>query len=44
MTEHYYPYASLTSAQFLLLRVAALWFDELVILDPVGAAWATVGE
>jgi hypothetical protein len=46
MTEHnlfYYPYAS-TNAQLPLLKVAALWFDKLVILDPVGASWATIGE
>jgi hypothetical protein len=46
MTEHtlfYYPYASFTNAQFPLLKVAALWFDRLVILDPVGASWDTVG-
>jgi hypothetical protein len=41
MTEHnlfYYPYASFTNAQLPLLKVAALWFDKLVILDPVGAS------
>lgn len=26
-----------------LLKVAALYFDKLVILDPVGANWATIG-
>lgn len=44
MTEHnlfYYPYASVTNAQPPLLKVAALWFDKLVIPDPVGASWAT---
>src|SRR6266550_1057529 len=46
MTEHnlfYYPYASFTDAQFPLLKVAALWFDKLFILDPVGASWDTIG-
>ena len=46
MTEHnlfYYPFASFTSAQLPLLKVAALYFDRLVILDPVGASWATIG-
>jgi len=39
----YFPYASLTNSQLPLLRVAALYFDKLIILDPVGASWATVG-
>ncbi|MGM0561897.1 MAG: hypothetical protein ACQETX_12610 [Pseudomonadota bacterium] len=39
----YYPYASFTNAQLPMLKVAALWFDKLVILDPVGASWNTVG-
>ncbi len=46
MADHnlfYYPYASFTNAQLPLLKVAALWFDRLVILDPVGASWDTVG-
>lgn len=46
MTEHnlfYYPYASFTDAQLPLLKVAALWFDKLVILDPVGASWDSIG-
>lgn len=46
MNEHtlfYYPYASFTDQQLPLLKVAALWFDKLVILDPVGASWDTVG-
>jgi hypothetical protein len=42
-TLFYYPYASLTSAQLPLLKVAALYFDKLVILDPVGASWNTIG-
>jgi hypothetical protein len=36
MTEHslsYYPYASFTNTQLPLLRVAALYFDKLVLLD-----------
>lgn len=46
MTEHnlfYYPYASFTNEQLPLLKVAALYFDKLIILDPVGASWDTVG-
>lgn len=46
MAEHnlfYYPYASFTKAQLPLLKVAALYFDKLVILDPVGASWDTIG-
>ncbi|HMI83274.1 MAG TPA: hypothetical protein VK550_04220 [Polyangiaceae bacterium] len=39
----YYPYASFTDRQLPLLKVAALYFDKLTILDPVGASWATVG-
>ncbi len=38
MTEHnlfHYPYAFFTNAQLPLLEVAALYFDKLVILDPV---------
>ena len=45
MTEHnlfYYPYASFTNTQLPLLKVAALYFDKLVILDPAGASWATI--
>lgn len=43
MTEHnlfYYPYDSFTNAQLPLLKVAALWFDKLVLLDPRGNAVA----
>jgi hypothetical protein len=46
MTEHnlfYYPYASFTNRQLPLLKVAALYFDKLTILDPVGASWDTIG-
>lgn len=46
MSNHnlfYYPYASFRNAQLPLLKVAALWFDKLVILDPVGASWDTIG-
>jgi hypothetical protein len=46
MTQHtlfYYPCASFTDQQPPLLKVAALWFDRLVIIDPVGASWDTVG-
>jgi hypothetical protein len=38
-----HPYASFTNAQLPLLKVAALWFDKLVILDPLGASWDTIG-
>jgi hypothetical protein len=40
MTEHnlfYYPCASFTNAQLPLLKVTALYFAQLTILDPVGA-------
>jgi len=46
MTPHrlyYYPYASFTDQQLPLLKVAAVWFDELVILDPLGANLNTIG-
>jgi hypothetical protein len=46
MTEHklfYYPYASFTNAQLPLLKVAALYFDKLTLLDPVGASWDSIG-
>ena len=46
MTEHnlfYYPYASFTNAQLPLLKVAALYFDKLYLLDPVCASWDTIG-
>jgi len=46
MAEHslfYYPYASFTNTQHPLLKVAALYFDKLYILDPVGASWGTIG-
>ena len=46
MTAHnlfYYPYASFANAQLPLLKVAALHFDKLVLLDPVGASWDTIG-
>ena len=46
MTEHnlfYYPYASLTDEQLPLLKAAALYFDKLYILDPIGASWDTIG-
>lgn len=46
MTEHnlvYCPCASFTNAQLSLLKAAALDFDKLVILHPVGASWPTIG-
>lgn len=39
----YFPYASFASVQLPLLRVAALYFDKLIIHDPVGANWDTSG-
>ena len=33
----YYPYTSFATAQLPLLKVAVLYFDKLVIADPVGA-------
>ncbi len=46
MTGHslfYYPYTSFTNVQLPVLKMAALYFDKLLILDPVGASWATIG-
>jgi hypothetical protein len=46
MTEHnlsYSPYGSFTDRRLPLLKVAALWFDKLVILDRVGACSQTIG-
>ena len=46
MTEHnhfYSPYASFTNVQLPLLKVAGLYLHKLVLLDPVGASWNTVG-
>jgi len=46
MNEHnlfYYPYASFTDAQLPLLKVAALYFDKLYILDPERASWNGIG-
>lgn len=40
---YYYPYASFTNAQLPLLKVAALYFDKLYILDPDKAIGGTVG-
>jgi hypothetical protein len=45
MSEHnlfYYPYASFTNVQLPLLKLAAVYFDKLVTLDPVGASWASI--
>lgn len=46
MAEHslfYFPYASLTDEQLPLLKVAALFFDKLFLLDPIAASWNSVG-
>ncbi len=46
MSEHsifYYPYASFTDQQALLLKAAALYFDKLHILDPFKASSGTIG-
>ena len=45
MTEHklfYYSYASFTNERLPQLKVAALYFDMLYILVPVGASKATI--
>lgn len=46
MAEHnlllFSSYASFTDTQLPLLKVATLYFNKLVILDPVGASWDTV--
>ncbi len=39
----YYPYASFADQQLPLLKVAALYFDKLYLLDPVEASWGTIG-
>ena len=39
----YFPYASITEKQLSLARIAALYFDKLTILDPVGASWEGIG-
>jgi hypothetical protein len=39
----YYPYAALTDDQLPLLKVAALYFDKLVLLDPIRANWENTG-
>jgi len=46
MTENrlfYYPYATMTDAQVPLLKIAALYFDKLVLLDPREATWNQIG-
>jgi len=46
MTEHnifYYPYASFGDEQAPLLKVAALYFDKLFLLDPEKASGGTIG-
>ncbi len=46
MSDHnlfFYLYASFTNAQLPLMKVAAMWFDKLIILDPVGASRDTIG-
>jgi hypothetical protein len=46
MLEHHlfcFPYGSFTDAQLPLLKVAALLFDKLLLLDPVAASWDTIG-
>ncbi|MFQ6538808.1 MULTISPECIES: hypothetical protein [Aphanothece] len=40
---YYYSYATFTNQQLPLLKVTAVWFDELVILDPIGACLHTIG-
>jgi hypothetical protein len=46
MTDHnifYYPYASFTNAQAPLLKIAALYFDHLYLLDPEEASDGMIG-
>lgn len=46
MTENrlfYYPYATMFDAQLPLLKIAALYFDKLILLDPRDATWHRVG-
>jgi hypothetical protein len=46
MEEHslfYYPYASFSDDQKLLLKAAALFFDKLYILDPCKASYKGIG-
>jgi hypothetical protein len=42
-TIFYYPYAALKDEQALLLKAAALFFDQLYILDPAKASSGTIG-
>jgi hypothetical protein len=45
MSEHrlfYFPYAAFANTQLPFLKVAALYFDKLVILDPIRASWNSV--
>ena len=37
----YYPYATLTDSQLPLIKIAALYFDKLVLLDPRDATFGT---
>jgi hypothetical protein len=39
----YYPYASFTGSQSLLLKAAALYFDKLYVLDPLKASFGQIG-
>jgi hypothetical protein len=39
----YYPYASFADEQSILLKVAALYFDKLYILDPMKATFGRIG-
>ena len=46
MTKHNIfccPYSSFKYAQLPVLKVAAVYFDNLVIIDRVGASWDAVG-
>lgn len=46
MSQHsiyYFPYASLREKQLPLLKTAALYFDKLYVLDPVGASLGRIG-
>jgi hypothetical protein len=39
----FFSYAPLPNAELPLLKVAVPYSDKLVILDPAGASWATIG-
>ncbi|WP_238354397.1 hypothetical protein [Fulvivirga marina] len=44
LSIYYYPYANFGKEQLQLLKVAALYFDKLYILDPSKANWSGIGQ